>query len=298
MNTPVWNIGGGIKHSKNLIDNFINQKQYLDTTHKYFNYVYDSIFGLKWNGGRVCSPKDSIPLTSLISLIKQYNDLGVGFNWSFTNLLLTKEDINDEYCNLLLEATNDSLNGVILTSSILKEHIKKNYPKLRIIYSVCNGLKSIDEYKKALDENDLVVLHPDFNHNHSFLEQLPDKKRIEVMVNDICSFGCPYRYEHYKQLSEYILHQSTNPIIHFPEELDMSSDLKRGCKAIRVGYSKDERNRLTFYDIDMLQEMGFHHFKIIGREHEWKDYNQELNKYLNQYFLRNCIKEVKLNHHI
>lgn len=294
---PLWNIGGGIKHHENLMTEFVTHKQYLDTSHKMFNYVYDSIFGLRWNGGRVCLPKDSVPFSDLIDIISDYNRIGVGFNWSFTNLLLTEEDLKDDYCNLALEATNNPLNGVILTSEKLREHVKAVYPNMRIIYSVCNGLKTIDQYKQALDENDIVVLHPDFNHNYDFLDKLPEKNRIEIMVNDICSFGCPYREQHYKELSAYALQQSRNPIIHVPEEVDCSRN--KGCVAIQAGYSKDGRNRLSFYDIDNMLSMGFKHFKLIGREHEWDDYlKTDLDPNLKQYFLRRLVQNSNLNLHI
>lgn len=300
IKTPIWNIGGGIRHGQNLINYFIDQKQFYDTTHKLFNYVYDSIFGLKWNGGRVCMPEHTKTLKDLFAEISTYNDLGVGFNWSFTNLLLTPEDLNDEYCNLVLEATNNSLNGVILTSDILREHVRKNYSNMRIIYSVCNGLKTIDQYKKALDENDIVVLHPDFNHNYPFLTELADvdgANRMEIMVNDVCSFGCPFREQHYKNLSIYNKVQSTCPIIHDKTELDYGSGL--GCLAVRNGYNKDHRNKLSFTDLDYMLDLGFQHFKLIGREHEWQYYyDVDLRPNLEQYWARKLVQECGQHLHI
>lgn len=298
MNFPMWNIGGGIKHSFNLQQKFVEHKRYLDTNHKLFNYVYDSIFGLRWNGGRICDPRDSLPFSELIGTVKTYNKMGVGFNWSFSNLLLTEKDLEDDYCNLALQETNNRMNGVILTSPLLRNHIRKNYSKLRIIYSVCNGLSTLDEYKAALDENDIVVLHPDFNHDYKFLEKLPEPHRFEVMVNDLCSFGCPFREVHYKELSTYSLYQANNPIVNMPQELDISPD-KAGCMAVQAGYVKDGRNKLTLYDVDNMIEMGFRHFKLIGREHEWDYYwENDLRPHLEQNFLRKIIRETELNHHI
>lgn len=298
MNLPIWNIGGGIKHYSNLQAKFIEHKQYLDTNHKLFNYVYDSIFGLRWNGGRVCNPRDSLPFSEMIAVIKDYNKMGVGFNWSFSNLLLTEKDLEDEYCNLALEQTNSSMNGVILTSELLRNYVRKNYPHMRVIYSVCNGLKTLDQYKAALDSNDIVVLHPDFNHDLNFLEQLPEKHRLEVMVNDVCSYGCPFREVHYRELSTYCLYQANNPIVHIPRELDHSSG-EKGCMAVQAGYNKDGRNKLTLYDVDNLCNMGFKHFKLIGREHDWDYYwDMDLKPHLEQNFLRNVVRETKLNHHI
>lgn len=298
LKLPMWNIGGGIKHYYNLYKMFVDTKRYYDTSHKLFDYVYDSFFGLRWNGGRTCFPRDTYPFSTVMSMVKNYNMLGVGFNWTFSNLLLQEEDLNDDYCNLALEQTHSPMNGVILTSDILRDHIRTHYPKFRIIYSVCNGLNNLDAYKKALDENDIVVLHPDFNHNMDFLDKLPEKHRVEIMVNDICSFGCPFRQAHYIKLSQHILEQSKNPIINFPDELDYSPN-KPGCMATQAGYDKDERNRITFSDIDNLLDMGFKHFKIIGREHEWDHFwERDLRPNLDQYFNRRMIKNAGLNLHI
>ena len=299
MNLPIWNIGGGIKHFLNLNDYFVNKKIFYDTSHKMYDYVYDSIFGLKWNGGRVCMPQDTCTIRELLRRIESYNNLGVGFNWSFTNLLLTKEDLSDEYCNLLLEATNNSLNGVILTSIDLRNYIKEKYPKLKIIYSVCNGLKKIEDYNRALNENDIVVLHPDFNHNYNYLEQLSKldgKDRLEVMVNDVCAFGCPFREQHYRNLSYFNKIQSICPIIHDEAELDYG---RNNCLAIMNGYTKDERNRLTFSDIDYMLDLGFKYFKIIGREHEWDYYiDRDLIPNLEEYWIRKVIKAQGQGLHI
>lgn len=297
MNTPLWTIGGGIKHFFNLRDFFIDKKRYYDTTYKFFDSVYDSIFGLRWNGGRICDPRDTVPLTVLFKEIEEYNELNIGFNWSFTNLLITEEDLKNEYCNIVLEATQNSRNGVILTSPLLRDYIKKEFPKFKIIFSVCNGLKTIDEYKRALDENDLVVLHPDFNHDYKFLDSLPEKNRIEVMANDVCSYGCPYRKAHYLTLSELAKIQSINPILHDEEDLDRSSS--KSCMAVQNGYDKDMRNVLSFEDLDNLLSMGFKHFKIIGREHEWDNYyNNFLDKNIHQYWVRCMVKETNQHHHI
>ena len=296
MLLPLWNIGGGVKHRDKLIPYFRDTKVFYDTNHKLFNYVYDSIFGLKWNGGRVCLPSDFMAIPNLIELVGEYNRLGVGFNWSFTNTLITEEDLKDDYCNLLLEATHDSLNGVIIVSEILANYIREKYPKFRIIYSVCNGLKTIEQYTDAVEKYDIVVLHPDFNHDYKFLDKLPKKEKIEVMVNDICSFGCPYRAQHYNQLSLCAKVQSTNPIIHDMIDLDYG---KYNCMAVANGYTKDQRNRLTFADIEHMLDMGFEHFKLIGREHEWDYYKEtDLRPNLEQFWLRKVLKEVNQHLHI
>lgn len=294
-----WNVGGGIKHFKEL-DKFNEDcKIFYDTKHNFFNAVYDSIFGMKWNGGRVCNPKDFVSLAEWIKIIERYNEQNIGFNFSFSNVLLTEEDLSDEYCNLMLQVGNNKkINGVILTSDLLAEYIRNNYPNLKIIYSVCNGLNNLEDYNKATNNNlyDIVVLHPDFNHDFNFLSNLENKNKIEIMVNDNCAYGCPYRAEHYKWLSQCAKQQATNPIIHYENELDR--DIKP-CYAVLNGYIKDGRNRVSFYDLDNYINMGFQRFKLIGREFSWEEFKErDLIPNLEQYWIRKIIKEQKEHKHI
>lgn len=296
-----WNIGGGIKHSKELIDFNNYLKQYYDVPYNFFNSVYDSVFGMLWNGGRICQPQDAITLEEWIELIYNYNFSNIGFNFSFSNRLLLPEHLDDKYCNLMLSAANDSgskLNGVILTSEILADYIKINYPNLKIIYSVCNGLNKVEDYNQKCEEYDIVVLHPDFNHNINFLSQLIYKDKIEIMVNDLCAFGCPFRAKHYDWLSQCALVQAHNPIIHNIKELDRER-IGGKCEAVKNGYEKDGRNKLSFYDLDNLIELGFSKFKLIGREHNWEDFKKiDLIPYLDQYRIRKIIQENGMNRHI
>ena len=299
----LWNVGGGIKHYKHLVAMNDNAKQLYDTPHNFFNSVFDSTFGLRWNGGRICHPHDSVTIEDFMHIIMSYNEQGIGFNFTFSNRLLTEEDMKDEYCNLLCEAAASSgskkQNGVITASPILRNYIRKTYPELKIIWSVCNGINKLDAYNTETNNplNDIVVLHPDYNHDYKFLQQLENKDRLEVMVNDLCAFGCPYRAKHYDQLSQFALLQSTNPIIHRAIELDMGRP--QDCEAVAHGMVKDGRNKLSFSDLDLMEDMGFVHFNLIGREHDWDYYYKtDLFPNLEQRWIQNIIKTQNLNHHI
>lgn len=299
MNDIWWNVGGGIKHFHFLNEFNEEKKRFYDTTHNFFNAVYDSIFGMKWNGGRICSPADFVTLTDWINIIERYNEQNIGFNFSFSNVLLEEKDLEDEYGNLMLQTGNTSkLNGVILTSNLLAKYIRENYPNLKIIYSVCNGLNTLEKYNDATENSlyDIVVLHPDFNHDFNFLSNLENKNKIEIMVNDNCAYGCPYRAEHYKWLSICAKQQSSNPIIHDLTELDRNY---KPCEAVINGYIKDGRNRVSFSDLDNYIDMGFKRFKLIGREFSWEEFKQtDIIPNLEQYWIRKIIQETGNHKHI
>lgn len=304
---PKWTVSGGFAFHEFLLDDDRKTKQYLDINQSLVDSVYDSIFGLKWNGGRICSPKKSVSIAAADNIIRAYNDQYIGFNFTFTNLLLTKEDLNDDYCNLILERLSENpRNGVIVASDTLMNYIKTQYPNLRLILSVtANPSLTAEEYNKICEKGDVerIVLHPDFNHNPAFLDQLKYPKKIEVMANDKCIFGCPYRREHYLDLSKKTLAQASNPIIHTRYDLDgtATSPFDVGdpsCHMLRAGYDRDGRNILTQADMDMFRERGFEHFKLIGREYSLDAYKEEYDVFVKRYFMRNLVKHAGVNIHI
>lgn len=310
MKLPLWTVSGGVKHFEKISTENRAFREYYDTPRNLFNSTYDSIFGLRWNGGRVCSPKDTMDLASLKDCVNEYNRQGIGFNFSFTNVCLKERDLDDLACNFVLEniISTHHLNGVICASELLRDYIKKNYPNVKIIWSVINGLRTPEEYNLACENenNELVVLHPDFNHDPVFLDALSHPEKIEVMANDACAFGCPYRRLHYTMLSQYAIQQSTNPIIPSLKELDGTrnslyrAEYGTGCIASLNGYVRDNRNILSFSDIEQFLERGFVHFKLIGgREYDWKTFNEKwFDDYLKKYIARKCFRECGLNNHI
>lgn len=310
MNLPLWTVSGGVKHFEKISTSNRKFREYYDTPRNLFNSTYDSIFGLKWNGGRVCNPHDTMDLASLKDCVNEYNKQGIGFNFSFTNICLKEQDLDDLACNFVLEniIATHHLNGVICASKMLRDYIKTNYPRVRIIWSVINGLKTAEEYNEACEDeqNYLVVLHPDFNHNLKFLDKLTHPEKIEVMANDACVFGCPYRRLHYTMLSEYAIQQATNPIIPSLKELDgtksslYKTEYGTGCIAALNGYVRDNRNILSFSDIDAMLDRGFQHFKLIGgREYDWKTFETKwFENYLKRYPARKCFAECGMGNHI
>lgn len=304
LGKPDWTVSGGIKFRNQLLTLNRQHKNYYDTPFNSFSTVYDSLFGLKWNGGRTPSPADFIDLESLRSLIYSYNAMGVGFNFSFTNLLLKEEDLEDKSCNEILNWLNETkINGVIVALPLLKNYITKNYPNLKITLSVVCGLNSYEQYNEACEDEKIqyVVLHPDFNHDYAFLSKLMYPEKIEIMANDRCVYGCPFRKTHYLDLSQKILEQSNTPLVRNMRNLDSgkkATDEEAQCRAVRFGLNRDNRNLLSFGDLDYLIKNGFHSFKLIGREYSWENYNADVENYLGKYWLRTIVKEVGQGIHI
>lgn len=305
---PLWTVGGGICHHEFLIKYNSDQKNYFDTLNNAFDTVYDSMYGFGWSGGRASRPRDAISLEALGFLIQAYNDQGVGFNFAFSNILLTEKDLEDPHCNYALELANKSkLNGVIVASPLLFEYVTKTYPNLNITWSVTTGMNTPEMYNEKCDDKRIkyVVLHPDFNHDTKFLTQLKQPEKIEIMVNDHCVFGCPFRAQHYKEVSQMCLNQVNNPFVYNRKDLDGAPTSMfelpgpgSTCRALKAGMERDNRNVLTFSDIDNMRNMGFKCFKIIGREFNTKHFEDEIKPYIEQYWIRGLVKKAGENIHI
>ena len=89
-------------------------------------------------------------------------------------------------------------NAVILASDLLREHIRKEYPTLKIVSSILKitnggGKGKLDTYKRLADEYDEVMVHPDDVLNYDLLEQIEDKERHILLINEYCIRNCPIR---------------------------------------------------------------------------------------------------------
>ena len=238
----------------------------LDTMQKYpskfrDNYkigsVYGTLPGAIWNGGRniiegFCNKPD------VERILKAYNQRGIPCRFTWTNVLLEEKHTYDTYCNMIMQVGNNGLNQVLVNRPVLEEYIRREYPKYKIISSttkrILNTETLLDEIKK---DYFLVVLDYDLNHNESVIEQiLPAADRIEILVNETCSAGCPKRVEHYREISRYQLEFDTR--IQFPC-WDKTPDKRTfaGCQKKPAFMSND--------DIEEYIKMGFRNFKIVGR---------------------------------
>lgn len=102
-----------------------------------------------WNSGRVLQhlirSAEEIRAAGL-----EYEKRKIALYYTFTNLCLKSEHMNDPLGNAMLTfATNHNptgRNAVIMASDTLLEHVRTNYPKLRTVSSILkitNGCRSI-----------------------------------------------------------------------------------------------------------------------------------------------------------
>ncbi|MBQ3885546.1 MAG: hypothetical protein II729_05495 [Ruminococcus sp.] len=238
--------------------------------------VYGTFPPAIWNGGRFASGKCDKGFIKQV--IKSFNDIGIPLRFTFTNPVLEKKHVHDEYCNMIMHLADNGMNEVIVASPILEEYIRKTYPNYKITSSTC---KRITEPEKLYDEvgkdYHIVVIDYDLNNHFDILEKIPDKQKCELLVNACCNPGCKLRSDHYKMIGAETLAYAE----HMKKTNSPTFDFKLSSKYAE--YIKDEiieckcmdrsvfqiKNLRTHISPDAIWEkyipMGFEQFKIEGR---------------------------------
>ena len=76
-----------------------------------------------WNGGRLVL-HDQCDEKFIRQAVKTINGQGVPVRFTYTNPLLTKEDLEDPYCNFCMQVADNGMNEVMVYSPILEEYIR------------------------------------------------------------------------------------------------------------------------------------------------------------------------------
>ncbi|SEH39147.1 hypothetical protein SAMN02910265_00300 [Ruminococcus flavefaciens] len=152
-----------------------------------------------WNGGRtqggVCNKN------FINTVIKTFNGRGIPLRFTFTNPMLEKKHLNDDFCNMVMHLADNGLNEVIVMSPLLEDYIRKNYPNYKITSSTCKRITDAEQLCSEVEKDyHIVVIDYDVNHDFETLEKIPDKKKCELLVNACCNPNCPMRSEHYKAI--------------------------------------------------------------------------------------------------
>ena len=226
-------------------------------------YIYDS-FPLIWNGGRFVRGKTDFAEAE--KTIRTLNEKGLKIAFTFTNSLLTAEHLKDPDCNRIMRLASGTgiRNSVIVNSPLLENYIRVNYPDFGIILSTTRQLDSASALNEALKRDyDFVVLDYNMNHDWDALSRIAPELRnkCEFLVNACCKDDCPFRGDHYREISRQQLLNgdpaAAGQIPFVP------------CRWERSTYFT-YRNYRNFMGIREIREkyepMGFCHMKLEGRD--------------------------------
>lgn len=228
-----------------------------------------------WNGGRtqggICD-KNFVK-----GVIGAFNERGIPLRFTFTNPMLEKKHLSDEFCNMVMNLANNGLNEVIVVSPILEDYIRKNYPKYKITSSTCKRITNQEQLCSEIEKDyHIVVIDYDLNHNFDTLSKIPDKKKCELLVNACCNPCCPIRSEHYKAIGlqqiAYANHVKKyknapfNPEKLLQEHPEIQRFADCPCSERSLFDIVSLKNHITPDEIwNKYIPMGFEQFKLEGR---------------------------------
>jgi hypothetical protein len=233
----------------------------------------DSIHGaphVAWNCGRFSMVPPPAP-KALQAMVATFNDVGIGVYFTFTNHLLENGDLDDPVCNGLLESIDNGrdLNGVILASDALFDHVLRRHPNLKLTASIIKvteerGRGDLAYYQSALSRFDSVMIHPDDGFNYEMLSEIDPshRNRIEILVNENCAFGCPNRVKDYQVMASVL-----KAGIPFSDDNPYTVMERRHCRMPLKTLTPAVRS-CNFAAREMLKvyELGYRRFKLQGRQ--------------------------------
>ena len=125
--------------------------------------IYGAPAGCRWDGGRAgfgeASPEEAA------ELMRAY---GISARLTFSNSLLREGDLSDPACNrlcALFEHYGLVPAGVILTSDLLLDYLRREYPGLYFVSSTTKVLTRFRELEKELERPEFRYVVPYFRLN-------------------------------------------------------------------------------------------------------------------------------------
>ncbi len=221
--------------------------------------VYGAPAGCLWGGGRVGSGEERPE--DVAALMREY---GISARLTFSNSLLREEHLSDTRCNALcalFEHSGTAENGVIISSDLLLDYLRKHYPGFYFVSSTTKVLREFSQLREELEREEFRYVVPDFRLNKAFdrLDTLPEelKRKAEFLCNECCWFDCPDRKACYENVSLKNLGEDRE------DHVCVSPRAERGYR-----FSDAMMNPGFIGTEDILKTYlpkGFSHFKIEGR---------------------------------
>ena len=221
--------------------------------------VYGAPAGCRWDGGRAGFGEASPEETA--ELMRAY---GISARLTFSNSLLREGDLSDPACNrlcALFEHYGPVPAGVILTSDLLLDYLRREYSGLYFVSSTTKVLTRFRELEEELERPEFRYVVPDFRLNKALdrLMSLPEelKDKVEFLCNEACWFECPDRKACYENVSR------KNLGLDCEDHVCASPYAERGY---RFSDAMENPGFIGIREIrDVYMPGGFSHFKIEGR---------------------------------
>ncbi len=219
-----------------------------------------------WNGGRLIA-YDQCDTTFVRNVIKNINGAGIPVRYTFTNPLLTEDDLKDPFCNFCMDEANNGMNEVMIVSPILEQYLREKYPNFKYNSSTCKEIKDVDELNAELNRDyNYVVLDYNLNNHFELYDGLEHKEKLEILINACCEPGCKRRGEHYRQIAKNQRIIMQNHLLPKEKQIPL---IPWECKYGDFNNIYTIRDYPTYVSPEAIYEkylpMGINNFKIEGR---------------------------------
>lgn len=233
--------------------------------------IYGSVPNIIWNGGRN-GPIERMGIESVRGLFDEYKKKGVRLRITFTNCMIKKCHLSDQYANDILDLINEMDFEITIASDLLEQYIRKKYPNIPIISSTTKCILDIRKLNEEINKNyKIVVLDFRKNADDDFLSQIIHPEKIELLLNEDCYCTCIQRARHYKDISQNIIMEDRLP----------DTEIYCTGKYRNIYDAMQQRETIRNTDLyDKYQKMGFDNAKIRGRRSDFYDVLESYMYYL------------------
>jgi len=209
---------------------------------------------------------DDEKLKEHINVLHSYN---IKFLYTMNTANLHGKEYDEKFLNSLKEEihklVNFGVDGFIVALPFLVYFVKREYPDIEVSISSfarITNIRKVEEYLKM--GVNTIIMDEDSNRNFSLLEassKLAKKYNvdIEVITNNTCLWGCPYKLTH-DQVTSYLSAKDgvKNVWFEYPVLFCATEVRNDFGNLIRMRWIRPE-------DLRYYEEIGIDRFKIAGR---------------------------------
>ena len=208
-------------------------------------------------------------LNDLIPLVQLSRSLGMDFTYLLNSVNTPHPDIFRKeqwrFRNFLEQLLENGITKLRISNTQIADYVMQNYPHFTIYSSTSQEYYSLKQYANLFNhftEMKEVVPTWDINKNFTFIKnfklRFPDKI-LELMVNEGCIGGCPFRRDHHASNVKYHAADKHDRFTHFFSS--SCSALSDRDKALYICLS----NIIYPWEISTYNKYGIYNFKLIGR---------------------------------
>lgn len=216
-----------------------------------------------WTGEIIPDAYDKLDAKALEIVFEYHNEIDTIPVYTFTNTQISKEDIENEYANFVLDYSLELGAKFEVYSDELKNHIKEKNADAQVIASPIKAIEkfqgqnsSAEEetafYNNLLKEYDRVALRPEYVKNVLLKDTsvINDLSKVQIVPNYPCVSNCNNCLTHIKHFENF----NTSP--------GRGENMNCPIPFIYLKNLYEQNASLTSSEIELLFSKGVRYFKF------------------------------------